>query len=255
MAFDPLEPYGPVVEGRLRLVTWNVWERHGPWEERQEGIAAELARIEPDLVALQESWTEQAAALAEPLGADHRSTGAISVLSRWPISEWSELDLPAVEEGGDGWAAAATIDGPRGPIRLFVAMLTWRLDQSHVRQEQVRELARLVAEADGYVVLCGDFNAAPDSDEIRMLTGRAPTGAPYTVFYDAWEVAGDGGPGHTWSNANHWATAGLWPPRRIDYVFTPWPRAGGAGHPIRCDLIGVTHPPSDHYGVVADLRY
>jgi endonuclease/exonuclease/phosphatase family metal-dependent hydrolase len=254
VAFDALQPYGPLVEGRVRVVTWNVWERYGPWEERQAGIQAELARVDADVVALQESWPEQAAALAGPLGFEHSSTDHISVLSRWPISEWRELELPGVE-GGDGLGAEAAIDGPRGPIRVFVVALAWRLEHSHVRQGQVRALARMVGDADGYVVLLGDFNAAPDSDEIRMLTGRVETGAPGVVFYDAWEVAGDGGPGHTWSNANHWANAGLLPPRRIDYVFTPWPRRGGAGHPIRCDLIGVTDPPSDHYGVLADLRY
>jgi endonuclease/exonuclease/phosphatase family metal-dependent hydrolase len=252
VSFDALQPYGPLVESRLRVVTWNVWERHGPWEERQQGIRDELLRVDPDVVALQESWPEQAAALAEPLGAEHRSTGVVSVLSRWPIAAWREHELPGVE-GGDGFVAEAAIEGPRGVVRVFVTALAWRLEHSQARQEQVRELVRLVADAEGYVVLCGDFNAAPDSDEIRLLTGRAA--APGLAFYDAWEVAGDGGPGHTWSNANHWARPSLLPPRRIDYVFTPWPRAGGAGHPIRCDLIGVTHPPSDHYGVVADLRY
>jgi endonuclease/exonuclease/phosphatase family metal-dependent hydrolase len=27
-------------------------------------------------------------------------------------------------------------------------------------------------------MVCGDFNAGPDSDEIRMLTGRSTTAAP-----------------------------------------------------------------------------
>jgi len=37
------------------------------------------------------------------------------------------------------------------------------------------------------------------------------------------------------------------------------PRRGGAGHPVRCEVIG-DEPvggvvASDHYGVLADLRY
>lgn len=47
--------------------------------------------------------------------------------------------------------------------------------------------------------------------------------------------------------------------RRIDYIFSAWPRPGGAGHPVRCELIGAEPVDgifaSDHFGVVADLRY
>ncbi len=108
-------------------------------------------------------------------------------------------------------------------------------------------------------VLCGDFNAVPDSDEVRMLTGRAAGPVDGLVFHDAWEVAGDGGPGTTWSNANPYAALDLEPDRRIDYVFAGWPKAGGAGHVTSCRVVG-TEPvdgvvPSDHYGVLAELRY
>ncbi|MGH9056273.1 MAG: endonuclease/exonuclease/phosphatase family protein [Acidimicrobiales bacterium] len=34
-------------------------------------------------------------------------------------------------------------------------------------------------------VLCGDFNAGPDSDEIRIFTGRSTTAVNGLVFYDA----------------------------------------------------------------------
>ena len=35
-------------------------------------------------------------------------------------------------------------------------------------------------------LLCGDFNAMPDSDEIRMITGLTATPVPGIVFQDAW---------------------------------------------------------------------
>ena len=42
-------------------------------------------------------------------------------------------------------------------------------------------------------VLCGDFNSVGDSDEIRMLTGKAAVPAPPLVFRDVWElVPGEG---------------------------------------------------------------
>lgn len=92
-----------------------------------------------------------------------------------------------------------------------------------------------------------------------MLTGRAAVPVPGLSFYDAWEVADPPAPGYTWSNNNAWATQLLWPNRRIDYIFSAAPRPGGAGHPRHTALLG-TAPvngiyPSDHYAVLADLRY
>lgn len=61
------------------------------------------------------------------------------------------------------------------------------------------------------------------------------------------------------ANRNALAAISMYPNRRIDYVFSAWPRAGGVGHPTRCELVGTLsddEPPcSDHYGVSADLRY
>ncbi len=107
-------------------------------------------------------------------------------------------------------------------------------------------------------IVGGDFNAPPDADEIRMLTGRSETAAPGFALLDAWEMAGSGS-GHTWARANPWAEPVLLPDRRIDYLLVGRPRRGGAGHVVRCSLAG-TEPikgvvPSDHYAVVADLRY
>ncbi|MGH3258513.1 MAG: hypothetical protein ACRDOU_24475 [Streptosporangiaceae bacterium] len=72
-------------------------------------------------------------------------------------------------------------------------------------------------------------------------------------------VAGERGPIHTWSNRNPLAALGLYPDRRFDYILSAWPRRGGAGHPVRCSLLGVRGPGeqqvSDHYGLAADLRY
>jgi endonuclease/exonuclease/phosphatase family metal-dependent hydrolase len=178
------------------------------------------------------------------------------------MSEPLRRPLRAEDGSGFGEAVHVVVDGGRGPIQLFLAMLDYPLDASALRRAQVRELARFIQEVgrNRYLtVLCGDFNAGPDSDEIKMLIGQSATAVPGLVFYDAWEVAGDGTPGHTWSNGNPLAALGLYPNRRFDYVFSAWPRLGGVGHPVRCELLGVRplgEPQlSDHYGVAADLRY
>jgi endonuclease/exonuclease/phosphatase family metal-dependent hydrolase len=280
VSFDPYEPYGPVVETTMRVVTWNVWGRYGEWERRQAGIEDVLAGVEPDVVCLVESWRSgedaQVDRIARRLGVDHPDhrmsagdwaaadgwTSGIGVVSRWPIARHEHQALRGDEGGGFGDALFVALDGPRGPVQVFVVALDYPLHGSALRQAQVRQLAAFVGRVTSRrhpVVVCGDFNAGPDSDEMRMLTGRAATPVPGLVFYDAWEMAGDGTAGHTWSNRNPLAAVGMYPDRRFDYVLSAWPRAGGAGHPTHCELLGVTGPGepelSDHYAVLADLRY
>jgi endonuclease/exonuclease/phosphatase family metal-dependent hydrolase len=153
--------------------------------------------------------------------------------------------------------------GPRGPLPVFCTHLNWQHDHSHIRQLQVAALAAFVAGfgSGGFSALvCGDFNAEPTSDEIRMMTGQARCPVPGVVFRDAWRQAGDGGAGFTWSNVNPYAAAELEPSSRIDYVFVAPPdKKTGAGHVVACAVMG-DQPvggvwPSDHFGLIADLRY
>jgi endonuclease/exonuclease/phosphatase family metal-dependent hydrolase len=277
MSFDPYAPYGPVVESTVRVVTWNVWGRYGAGHEaRQAGLEDALAEAAPDIICLIEAWrhgtSDQSARVADQLGmAYHHFAGdwrqedwvsGIGLVSRWPMSEPQQRALRAEDGTGNGSVLHVTISGERGPIQLFAVMLDYPLDGSATRQNQVRQLVSFIGEVASrrdLVIVCGDFNAGPDSDEIRMLTGRAATAGPRMVFYDSWEVAGDGSAGFTWSNRNPLAAIGLYPDRRFDYIFSAWPRQGGVGHPVSCQLLG-NRPAgpeqiSDHYGLVADLRY
>ncbi|WP_326639725.1 endonuclease/exonuclease/phosphatase family protein [Nonomuraea fuscirosea] len=296
------EPYGPLIGTRVRVLTWNVWGKSGPYARRAKVIEKVVREHDPDVVTLQE-WAGQtlgyehvtsygegggteeaedagsaqgavgaqdaggaesagdaegAKGAKNPEGAKSAEGAACAVLSRWPITRREERRLP----GGDlpGSALFCELAGPRGPLQVFSVIIgAYRLDESGARQEQVRALTAFVGEVASRrrpALVCGDFNAGPDSDEIRMLTGRTVPPTPGVVFYDAWEVAGDGGPGHTWCDANPWARPGLYPPRRFDYVLSAWPRAGGAGHPVRCEVVGNgPDPGSDHYAVLAELRY
>jgi len=265
--------YGQLINTSVRVVTWNVWGLYGPWQEREAAITATLAAARPDVVVLAEAWAKgddsQAARLAGPLGLPHHvysgvpaqedeaALSGVAVLSRWPITSQAGRAFGSLR------VQQADIAGPRGPLQVCgVVMDAWWLDQSRERQDSVRGmLEHLHASQDDStpLVVCGDFNADPDSDEIRMITGRTAAPAPGLSFYDAWEVAGGDARGSTWSNANSWATQLLWPDRRIDYIFSAAPRRGGAGHPLAAELLG-TGPvegtfPSDHFAVQADLRY
>lgn len=106
----------------------------------------------------------------------------------------------------------------------------------------VRSLA--LGGARGPVVVAGDLNGDPDDAGAQLLAG-----AP---LQDAWRVAGNGDAGWTWDGRNPHTARSRLLDRRLDYVL-----AGGAdidavdlfGHNAAAGLF-----PSDHFGVVADLR-
>ena len=263
----------------FRVLTWNLWWRFGPWEERQPAIATVLEEEGADIVCLQEVWAtdtgvDQSAVLAARLGLHHARTpspfwnGASfgnAVLSRWPILDTTMIPLP----GADGatsprQALVVDIDAPFGAFTVICAHIEYRFDRSDQRKNQLRTISEHVVarhpepETTFPVILAGDLNAVPDSDEIRSLTGRSAPLVPGLVFTDAWEVAGDESAGNTWSASNPHLQDSTWPNRRLDYIMVSWPRPKGVAKPVRARLAG-TSPrhgvtPSDHFAVVADLR-
>lgn len=273
------EPYGALVESTLRVVTWNVWGKFGPWQQRQRLIEATLAATTPDLVLLQESWLDldgddQCRVLGERLGLPHRrrtAPGLVhgdwapvnAIVSRWPLVDVEEHSLPAVDDGWGGLVLRAVVDGPRGEVDVFCVALDWPPQASRRRQHAVAQLAALIQDRQATrrrpLVVAGDFNAAPHSDEIRMLTGLRPPPTDGFVLFDAWRTAASDGDGATWSRSNPWTRPVLLPEARIDYVLTGWPRRHGVGSASSATLIGTELvdgvAPSDHYGIAVDIRY
>ena len=264
----------------MRVMTWNLWWRFGPWEARQPAIVETLRRVDADIICLQEVFEtrdgqSQPRDIAEALGYSYTAAAGLdldlgevsfgnAVLSRWPIGDGAAQTLPA-PEGLDELRSVmrAEIRGPNGPFDVFCTHLNWRLDQSHVRQLQVAAIGELIAStADGRTyppILCGDFNAEPDATELRVLTGYDASPAEELVFFDAWRVGGDGGPGWTWSRLNPFTAADPEPDRRIDYVLVGYPGEEARGEILSARLVGEEPvgdvQPSDHYGVSAEIRY
>ena len=56
----------------VRIVTWNLWWRFGPWQARRPAILTALRGLAPDVVLLQEVWADAdenlAGWLADELG-------------------------------------------------------------------------------------------------------------------------------------------------------------------------------------------
>ena len=255
----------------LRVLTWNVWWRFGPWGERQQGLLRSMRDTGADLIGVQECWPEQIADFAAALEYHHVTSApdpdsefgfVNAVLSRWPIESTAELALPTLQEPARRSAVMARIRSPFGSIPMFSTHLDWQYDRSLHRQTQLEAICSFVDQHTGAddpfpALLVGDFNAVPDSDEVRRLTGRGAPYVPGLIFSDVWEQIGEG-PGFTWSERNPHVEAPAWPNRRLDYITVAWPRNRPAGNPVATGLVGSRtvqgQVPSDHFGVMADLR-
>ncbi|MFD3512134.1 endonuclease/exonuclease/phosphatase family protein [Streptomyces sp. NPDC058657] len=269
----------------MRVLTWNLWWRFGPWDARRKAVLDVLREQRPDVVALQEVWANDqenlAGWLAEELGLLHwtwmrfaephhwqRRTGGdtsdigVAVLSRWPIGEEAAERLPAAGAVDNGrMALYARVDSPFGPVPVFTTHLNSAVYDSAARCAQVRALHRFVAEHRGEgafpPVVAGDFNAWPDSDEMRLMGGyRTAPPVPGQVFVDAWEFAEPGAAWATWDSSNAYHAPG--PSTRIDYVYVGVPGRGGFGSVSAVARFGHGAVegvwPSDHAGVRVDLR-
>lgn len=257
----------------VRIATWNLWWKFGPWEARAEPIATELGRVDADVVGLQEVWSDatadQAGLLADRLERYVARTTKPSgepdgfgnaLLSRWPITSSETIRLPAAPgERAVRSLLIAEIAHPEGVQVVGVTHLAWQYDRSALREAQLEVVVGHLADRhcpdSRPVVLVGDLNAEPESDEVRRLTGRARTYVDGVVFTDAWAAVGDG-EGHTWTRSNPHSANAQWPRRRLDHVMIGWPRPKPLGNPLRAELFGVDPidgvVPSDHYGVVVE---
>jgi len=96
-------------------MTWNIWWRFGPWEQREPAVLQEIAMHNPDVVALLEVWGDDTANFAEyvatELGYSHVYKESMmikganfgnAILSRWPIGESSCEELFGKDETGEG---------------------------------------------------------------------------------------------------------------------------------------------------------
>ncbi|HVK85850.1 MAG TPA: endonuclease/exonuclease/phosphatase family protein [Kofleriaceae bacterium] len=261
-----------------RVATLNIWNRQGPWAERLPLIREGLRALDADVVGLQEvlgftGLPSQAHEIADGLGWNVQYVPAWdvgggltfgnAVLSPHPLVDVQRLELPTPAGLDTRTVAFARVDCPHGPLPVFVTHLTWQLHLGHVRCAQVKALAAHVARLapiDGpSPVLLGDFNADPDSDEIRYLRGLTGLGGECVYFADCWATTADGrDPGLTYDRRNPYALRAREPSRRIDYAFVRGPGKHLSGEPLSARVV-MDQPvdgvwPSDHFGLVADIH-
>jgi len=275
----------------LRVLTLNVWNRSGPWSDRLRLIRDEILRLDAHVIGLQEVMRLVRPGTNEPLTPDHDQAAEIArgfdyaigyagasdygnglimgnaVLSRFPVHETRTFRLPDAGSGEGRALLYALVGAPWGRLPVFVTHLNWRLDHGSVRLKQVAFVAECIAEVAppdaGFLppVLMGDFNAAPDADEMRYLTGLHVLDGKSVHFADAWVYGGDGSAGATYDPKNDYAKKSREPARRIDYVFSRGPDSELRGEPL-CARLAFNEPvvtadgtlwPSDHFGVYAEI--
>ena len=275
----------------LRVATLNVWNRSGPWPERLALIRREIERLSPDVMGLQEVMRLVRPGTIEPLSDEHDQAAEIArgfgyeigyagasdygnglvmgnaLLSRYPLFESRTYRLPDQGTGERRTLLYALLGAPWGRLPVFVTHLNWRFDHGFVRRAQVafvvERIEELAPARAGALppVLVGDFNAEPDSDEMRFLRGLAVIDGRSVHFADAWIYGGDGGPGATYDPKNDYARKNREPPRRIDYIFSRGPDAELRGEPLLSQLAFSTPEAgpegavwaSDHFGLYAEL--
>ena len=266
----------------LRVLTLNLWQRYGEWNDRRFVLIERIKELQPDLVAFYESIkTDEYDQVLDLLGPgfniahskirDPNGMG-ISIASRWPFGEMKEIDLN-VTPRTDGFPCTTLIAEIIGPEAiLFVNHFpNWQLNFEYERELQAVKVARLVEEQVGksikQVVLVGDLDADHDAASIRFWTGRQSLGNMSVCYRYTWESIHPEYSGHTFSPINplvkNEEVKGMkpfrdWPFRRIDYIFVRFGAHGGNALDIlTCDRIfdepinGIW--ASDHFGLIVDL--
>ena len=216
---------------------------------------------------------------AESLWPDAGVLFGSAILSRWPIELTASHALPVADDDEDLFPSQVPwelVHARTAGLDVFSCHLASAPLHGHHRRLQVLEIDTYIRHArgdlDGDVstrrpreampaILCGDFNAEPDSDEIRFMTSLSDLDGRRTYFQDAWRVAGDG-PGYTQQWRTHPIAEALNVPRkRIDYVFVgdTFHRVGGAGRVLSAELAfheSLTGTmASDHIGLVVELLW
>jgi endonuclease/exonuclease/phosphatase family metal-dependent hydrolase len=263
----------------MRVMTWNLWWRFGPFEQRQQAIVDVIRSVDPDILCLQEVWSDanddQSEQLAEVLGMHSTRTDPVfydgqsfgnAILTRWPVDRIASQALPSASgEPGHRCIVAGVVDTPSGRWPIASTHFDHRFDASATRQQQATRLLELgliwrgVPDNSLPLIVGADVNTVADTDEIRMLTGRR-VGVAGIVFSDVCEHVGAGN-GYTWRAANPYSAESTGPNRRLDYLIVSWPRPKPVGNPIRAwnvgtepvDIDGEAIWPSDHAAIVADF--
>ena len=272
----------------LRVLTMNVFGFSSRYDERQRLLRDGIAKLDPDMMSFQEAGYDgirhQVADMLRGLGYhiihqfdDHQPNlpGIIGncLASRWPLKLVEVLSLQVTPRAKlplyAAVAARVSVSSPVGPMLFVGATTSWEFHCELERELQAVAIAKLVqrhADRKAFpTIIAGDLDAAPDTASIHFLTGKQSLAGMSVHYLDAWEQAGDGSPGHTWTHENGLARAIIDQivrqprhARRIDYILLGSPHDHARFARVRHCRVALNKPtgdlwPSDHYAVYAEI--
>lgn len=136
---DGLWQHGPV-----RVLTWNLWWRHGPWQQRREAIAATLAELAPDVCGLPEIWGDRTENLAAELADEVRLLGGHLTEPVVPgqvlVDAWRYADRDQPDQPGATWdhRNPYLADNPEPDVRIdYVLVGPPRAGRGRVRSARL----------------------------------------------------------------------------------------------------------------------
>jgi endonuclease/exonuclease/phosphatase family metal-dependent hydrolase len=245
----------------FRVATLNLEQDHKRWSERRDLIVEQFAGLRPDILALNEihlptqtgRWLQREVSKASgckysliqqsKAGEDGAIQGE-GLLTRYPVIETGNLDY----RSHDCVALVARLDIGGQLLDVYVTHLIAAKVGDEARQFQATQLLQWIRRRDDAdaVIVCGDFNAAPDQPSIQLMKAALrPTQTEPTAFSPLRDPGGE--PTHP-----------EWPrfDRCIDYIWvSPSIKIHATGLCFNRPAANNPHLwPSDHIGVWADLE-
>lgn len=209
----------------LSILTFNIQQgADEPGNMNFEGQRAEIARFNPDILALEESDTARIANgnndfvryISETLGyysyygpKTVTGTFGIALLSRYPITNARTFYMESVGEQAATIWAQITVGGII--FNVFVTHLGNYRNTTLGDRTQIVQQENILVEASGKqnVILMGDFNFEPNTEQYNITVAE---------FYDSWELVYNDNPANAVVDPNIPGDR-IIPEQRIDHIF------------------------------------
>lgn len=282
LAGDPTPFSDSEFRSRVRILTWNVSLRDFLRKERADTVRKHILNTLPDVVAFQEMTPEyydmlrsdsEFSSMYRLIPATTAAIrGRLAMATRLPLRSHRYVKLPGrmgryaqileieldPEDNGQAEqspSSEGTDTDSKGPHILTVINLHLEsyLQDGPIRARQLRFIAPLIRKP---AVVLGDFNFG-DGPEAGQEWKAVPPG-----YRDLWKEVHEDRPGLTWNQEeNPLALRFKFDgerSRRLDYILlyeSAWKLAGInlVGTEKVLQYQGEAIPPSDHYGVMAEL--
>lgn len=179
----------------INIITINTWKCDGDYHTRMRILADQLKALKPGIIACQECfYSDEGKAdtlkfLAKKLKMNYLflparfkkrqfegslvdSYSGLGILSAFPIISFKHFNLPAVPGDDERKVLLAEIElSTESRLMLVNTHLTHLTYEIELRKKQAKFVADIAVanKKNNMSIICGDFNAKVESDEIKAL--------------------------------------------------------------------------------------